>query len=1027
MTYNLLKFAFSAGEVSPTLVGRSDLENYDLAIALGDNWYVDYLGGLATREGTTFCEPLWRDDKYIAIHPFEFTPNVRDTNIIIFGDHYVRFAQDGKYFLDTPKQLASVQPDGTATTQAAHGFATGDWVKIVGIPDLENVVFSIIRLSSTSFQLRSPNNLPIPKVAATVANLGRVQRVFTITTPYPAEILPYLKVHQSRNLVRLTHPDFPIYNLERLPQGQLATGGLIYVGLPSTGIIHSVVVKGINLIARPVTVSNQNLAALANEINLHSEVTGIRAIYSGAFEVALETIYGTDFYNNAPIVVTSGGLENVGTLPLTGGINDGTYLFYEEEIGNSVPIPTGLTAVDKPDGDAGVGFAVTAVARDGQESLPSEMILIKDTLDYAVERGQVQLRWNAQPDVAYYNVYRTNIVPEGSYITRAMQLGFIGTSFGREFVDNNIIPDFMKTPPQHYNPFAPSQIWYVNVQNGGSGYSQNATASVSDATGSGASLIPIVLENGVVVAVVVVSGGSGYTNPTITISGGGGSGAVVSAVLSPSEGTYPAVSTVFQQRQIYAASHTQPLTLWGSRPRVFNNFDVSPIVHDGDSYEFDIESESASPIRHLFPMRSGLLVFTGTGVWQLTAGLEAPVTPTQALADPQSYQGCSPILAPLRIDADLLYVGGKGTTVRLLSYNDVFKVYSGQDVSLLASHFFDEDRQIISWAYAEEPKRLVHAVRQDGTLLFFTIVKDQKVFAWTQAHTQGMFKSVATLQEDIYDRTYTVVRRFIGGQWRQYLERFARRDWKHVEDAICVDSALTLPANYPSFTLNIEGDEVSVPEPLFTSDHVGWVIRVSGGKAVVREILSNVRARVEWLRKPTQFIPQTDIVLPGTVGKWTFDQPITEVYGLWHLEGMKVAILADGNVVEPQVVTNGRIFLPYGVTRVTVGLSYRCVMQTLPPTSYEDGIDHKRKNILGVYMRQYESRGLKAGADLDHLYAVRERTTEPMGEPIRSINGVRGVLVSSEWDVNGQTYIVQDDPLPAMLLGLVVEADVGDD
>ena len=40
MSNELIKYAFTGGEVSPTLYGRSDLEQYDLGLALANNWII---------------------------------------------------------------------------------------------------------------------------------------------------------------------------------------------------------------------------------------------------------------------------------------------------------------------------------------------------------------------------------------------------------------------------------------------------------------------------------------------------------------------------------------------------------------------------------------------------------------------------------------------------------------------------------------------------------------------------------------------------------------------------------------------------------------------------------------------------------------------------------------------------------------------------------------------------------------------------------------------------------------------------
>lgn len=63
------------------------------------------------------------------------------------------------------------------------------------------------------------------------------------------------------------------------------------------------------------------------------------------------------------------------------------------------------------------------------------------------------------------------------------------------------------------------------VTSGGSGYTSQPTVSVSGGGGSGA-LVAATIADGAVTALAVMDGGSGYsTAPTITISGGGGSGA----------------------------------------------------------------------------------------------------------------------------------------------------------------------------------------------------------------------------------------------------------------------------------------------------------------------------------------------------------------------------------------------------------------------------------------------------------------------------------------------------------------------
>ncbi len=61
----------------------------------------------------------------------------------------------------------------------------------------------------------------------------------------------------------------------------------------------------------------------------------------------------------------------------------------------------------------------------------------------------------------------------------------------------------------------------------------------------------------------------------------------------------------------------------------------------------------------------------------------------------------------------------------------------------------------------------------------------------------------------------------------------------------------------------------------------------------------------------------------------TFTDPVTTVTGLEHLEGREVVILADGEVVDPQMVVDGKVQLTYPATEVQVGLAYIAELETL--------------------------------------------------------------------------------------------------
>ena len=77
--------------------------------------------------------------------------------------------------------------------------------------------------------------------------------------------------------------------------------------------------------------------------------------------------------------------------------------------------------------------------------------------------------------------------------------------------------------------------------------------------------------------------------------------------------------------------------------------------------------------------------------------------------------------------------------------------------------------------------------------------------------------------------------------------------------------------------------------------------------------------------------------------------------------------------------------------------------------------------------RLNQARGLKYGNRLAKLYQFRERTAEAYGEPTALLSEMKTGQMQSQFTKDGQMYVVQDQPLPATLLGFVLQTEIGDD
>ena len=710
--------------------------------------------------------------------------------------------------------------------------------------------------------------------------------------------------------------------------------------------------------------------------------------------------------------------------------NDTTWSIAEISFGNTVPSPTNLALNPSSAGTAGVAFAVTALV-GGIESQPSAYEITELTVDYTLTAGSMEVTWDAVTDATEYYVYRSLMLPTGSDISLAQEVGYIGRALSSRFVDNNIIPDFTKTPPLHLNPFADSTITFIEVTAGGTGYAKSDTVTVSGGGGSGFVGYPVVDASGTILSVVIINGGEGYSSPVVTFNTSGGSGATATATVGAASGNNPAVYKKFQQRGVYAGTNNFPMTIWGSKPGKRENFDISVTINAGDSYEFELDESSIQPIEHLVALRSGLLVFTSKTVTQLRAEQGKSISPVDALAEPQVYKGIS-AAEPVNVDLDVIFAQRFSNAVNAMVYTEYTNAFQLQNLSLLSDHLIGPEQQILRMEYAEEPDKIIYCLREDGVMLSLTYDRNEEVFGWAQLCTKGLYKDMVALQENSVWKVYTVVERFINGAWRKFIELQDSRTVDLVEDYAGSDSFLDLEHIEPAAQLTIPsttgtGVTVEASASVFASGNVGDIIYAGGGKLEVTAFTSGTEITCDILREITDVVCETSPALPKRqpAGDWSIATPVVELSGLWHLEGESLSVLADGDVYLEETVTNGKITIDTPATKIIAGLPYECDLQTLPVISTQGIVEISRKKIEAAGMRLHQTRGLSIGPDFDSLVEMKDLTDEDWGEILKLRNETVYEELEDNWDVDGVFVLRQSYPLPAAVLNLFVDFNNG--
>jgi hypothetical protein len=478
----------------------------------------------------------------------------------------------------------------------------------------------------------------------------------------------------------------------------------------------------------------------------------------------------------------------------------------------SIAVPANATAVATvastlPALPTQYAYVVTAIsAATGEESVASNVAYIVDSADIALVSGSHIVSWSPVTGAGSYNVYQAppaydTAVPVGSVFA------YVGSSFGTQFVNSNIIADQTRTPPLHLNPFARGAVIGATANAGGAAYVQATTAATMvSGTGSGAVLAPVVV-SGAVVAIIVENGGEGYLSTDTILITGAGAGAAFTPQIGPQTGTYPSVPDYFQSRRVYAATSNNPDTLFLSQTGAYTNMDSAVPPIDSDAIVTTPWGQQVNGIQWLQPMPGGLIVMTGLDAWQITGagGPGSALTPASQSAVQQESNGFSPTLKPLKINSDILYTQSLGYVVRDIQYNFINNIYGGNDISVLSNQLFD-GFEINQWAWAQVPSKVVWATRNDGRFLSLTFDKEEALQGWARHDTNGLVVGNEVATEPPVNAPYFVVKRFIRGyqQWAYFIERMDNRLWRGPEDPWCVDAGLSLDQPAPEATLTAQ-------------------------------------------------------------------------------------------------------------------------------------------------------------------------------------------------------------------------------
>jgi hypothetical protein len=799
MAQSVIQHSFSSGEWAPNLNARVDLQKYHAGAALLRNFFVDYRGGASSRMGTKYVLQAFKSATAVRLIAFAASSTVQ--YVLEFGDKYIRFFFNGAPVLESAVAITGVTNANPAVVSATNTYSAGDWVYIIGVggtTQLNGNYYQI--LSRTGGTITLGNILGGSNVNSTAYGVytsgGTVQRVYKITSPYAAADLALLKFTQIVNEMVICHPAYAAQVLTLTSAASWAIANLSIgptINPPSAGL--------------GVTTSN------SGTINVSYIVTSVD---TNGQESSGSTVQATTI-NAAGIVTTT-----VSWSAVTGAVSYNIY----RAVGSVAGVVPANVAFGFIGNTQGISFVdtfssyVPAIASNFSEAAP----IFENPFGGGPVTSITLLTNGIYTNNDTFPTVSITAPASGTTATATIALTQNTTSLlsgGQGFIAGEVLT---------VSGCGGLQIQVVAT--GASGTITSYTIVVNANLTSGTIPQSGVIYGGTVVAVLninwkaanalLTNGGSGYSSgapPSVTITGinpATASSTVLSSLLGA-----PALPGFYQQRLVLAAPTQAPQSFFMSQPGAPFNFNISFPEQADDSITASIVSGQLNTIKSMFNMPTGLIMMTDRQAWLVNGGSAgAAITPIDAQAQGQAYNGASDLM-PLVINYDALYVQAKGSIVRDLTFNFYTGIYTGTDVTVLSNHLF-YGYTITSWAWCEEPFKTVWAVRNEGTLLSLTFIKEQEIVGWAHHDTQGSFTSNATVVESIttpsgsivtVDAHYVVVQRVINGNTVQYIERMADRFFNGaVKNAWCVDAGLqysAMPATVFSGLLHLIGATVT--------------------------------------------------------------------------------------------------------------------------------------------------------------------------------------------------------------------------
>lgn len=716
----------NAGEWSPLLEGRVDLQKYPASLRRAYNVVITPQGPTVRRSGTMKQAPVYDEDEHAYLLPFIFSND--QAMQVEFADERMRFHAEAGLLARTPTAITVILSAAGAPLQftSVHGGATvGEQLVLAGFVASTNLNGRVANITAVA-----GNNVTVDVTTpAAIGSLAAatMARVYHVVSPYDEADVSMLRYVSDQDTLFLFCDGYYPRKLQRYGAYDWRIASMDFKDGPyaPTNDTSTILVP---------SVGTGNLIPTMTAANLPAPFVASASGDDGtnlpwhAFDNDPGTYWGCNNDQSGSLVIDCGGnrLATGYTIEIARTNNDATY-----------------AAVDYAPGNFTFEGSADGISYTTLDSQVGYVLYEGDRSAYFPLRNAIQYR--------YYRLAITKCTRNGPLKPRVARLLITGT--GGAVVTKTTFTASSTTGINQDQGFLATDVGRLLRFRGKDGMWRSF--EISD----------------------YVSSTSVKANATgDPLSSGDATADWRLGLFSDTTG-YPTCGVFHEDRLCMGGMSGYPDYVVASvtgKYETMSQTEPNGNVSDDNALVMKLNARKQGRVMWITSDVRALLVGTGSSEWAITsADPVSALTARTAKARQGSRRGSANV-EPLQLDDSTLFVQRANRTVRAMTYVFEADGYRSPSMSLFSSHIGAP--QFLQLEFAAEPHALAFARRGDGTVAALTYNREEDVVGWQVLDFNGFVECISVIpaEDGTQDALWLIVRRQVGGVTRRFVERLTR-------------------------------------------------------------------------------------------------------------------------------------------------------------------------------------------------------------------------------------------------------------